>query len=57
VEDIAELHLNENGANDQAMFVSAKTKYHLTEMRELLAKEVKKEHIKIYPNYLEPETY
>ncbi|MEQ8582164.1 MAG: GTPase HflX [Marinoscillum sp.] len=57
VEDIAELHLNENGANDQSMFVSAKTKYHLTELRELLAKEVKKEHIKIYPNYLEPETF
>ena len=58
IEDLAEFHPEGYKPNgNDSIFVSAKTKYHLPELRELLELQVKKEHIKIYPNYLEPENY
>lgn len=58
IEDLSEFHPNGHKANsNDSIFVSAKTKYHLQELRDLLENQVKKEHLKIYPNYLEPEQY
>lgn len=56
IEDLSEIHISNNGKS-RSIFVSATTKYHLQELRELIASEVKKEHLKIYPHYLEPEQY
>lgn len=57
VEDMSEIHVSNDGKYSQSIFVSAITKYHFQELRDLIAEEVKKEHLKIYPNYLEPESY
>jgi GTP-binding protein HflX len=58
IEDLTEFHPSGYKANsNDSIFVSAKTKYHLPELRDLLENQVKKEHLKIYPNYLEPEQY
>ncbi len=58
IEDLSEFHPSGHKANsNDSIFVSAKTKYHLQELRDLLENQVKKEHLKIYPNYLEPEQY
>ncbi|MEQ8878872.1 MAG: GTPase HflX [Cyclobacteriaceae bacterium] len=46
-----------NGKSYPSVFVSAKTKFHLEELRNLIAKEVEKVHMKIYPNYLRQEVY
>lgn len=46
-----------NGEKHPSIFISAKTKYHLQELRDLIFQEVKKVHLQIYPNYLEPEYY
>lgn len=46
-----------NGKNNPSVFVSAKTKFHMEELRNLIAEEVEKVHMKIYPNYLKPEYY
>ncbi|XOV91992.1 MAG: GTPase HflX [Bacteroidota bacterium] len=46
-----------NGHSEPSVFVSAKTKFHLEELRKLIAKEVEKVHMKIYPNYLRQEVY
>ncbi|MFY0599345.1 MAG: GTPase HflX [Cyclobacteriaceae bacterium] len=43
--------------NEDSIYISAKTKFHLHELRELLGKETSKIHFKIYPNYLNTETY
>ena len=58
IEDLAEFNPSGYKPNsNDSIFVSAKTKYHLQELRDLLENQVKKEHLKIYPNYLEPEQY
>lgn len=41
----------------QSIQISAKTSNGIPELRELLADEVKKVHMKIYPNYMHPEVY
>ncbi|MEO9475695.1 MAG: GTPase HflX [Cyclobacteriaceae bacterium] len=43
--------------NPDSIYVSAVTKFHMQEFRELLGKETAKLHYKIYPNYLNTETY
>ncbi|WP_258105254.1 GTPase HflX [Marinoscillum sp. MHG1-6] len=43
--------------NKDSIYISAKTKYHLHEFRELLGKETSALHFKIYPNYLDAQTY
>lgn len=40
-----------------SIFISATTKFHLVELRTLLETEVRKEHMRIYPNYLLPQSY
>ncbi len=45
-----------NGNSFPAIFVSAKTKFHLQELKGLVFGEVEKVHSKIYPHYLKPET-
>lgn len=57
VEDISEVSSRVDGKSSPSIFVSAKTKFHLDELRELIGNEAKKEHLKIYPNYLQPEHY
>lgn len=57
VEDLSSIQTQVNGKSYPSIFVSAKTKFHLEELRELIAKEARKEHLKIYPNYLQPEQY
>ncbi len=56
IEDLEEFH-SQNTFNKNSIFVSAKTGFHLQELRDLIFNEVKKEHLKIYPNFLLPETY
>jgi len=56
IEDLSEIHI-ENKGKGSSIFVSATTKYHYQELRDLIAEAVKKEHLKIYPNYLQPESY
>lgn len=46
-----------NGQSDPSVFVSAKTKFHQQALRNLIALEVEKVHMKIYPNYLRQEVY
>ncbi|MEO9869270.1 GTPase HflX [Ekhidna sp.] len=41
----------------QSIKISAKTGEGISELRELIAEEVKKVHMKIYPNYMHPEVY
>ncbi|MEQ9306944.1 MAG: GTPase, partial [Marinoscillum sp.] len=57
IEDLTEFHPEGVNNQEEIIFVSAKTKYHLQELRDLLESQVKKEHLKIYPNYLLPENY
>ncbi len=45
-----------NGGKD-AIYVSARTKKNVDELKDLIYKEVKKVHMKIYPHFLEPQQY
>ncbi len=45
-----------NGS-EPSIYVSALTRYHLPELKELLLQEVLREHMRIYPNYLLPQSY
>jgi GTP-binding protein HflX len=42
---------------EPSIYISATTKFHMEELRALLYKEIRKVHMKIYPNYLLPEYY
>lgn len=42
---------------EPGIYISALTKFHMEELRALVYKEVRKVHMKIYPNYLLPEYY
>lgn len=57
IEELSEFHPEGNKNNNESIFVSAHTKYHLQELRDLVEEHVKREHLKIYPNYLLPEQY
>jgi len=41
----------------EGLYVSAKTKFQLDELKLLIGQAVAKRHYQIYPNYLKPETY
>lgn len=56
IEDLDEIQVANTGKGS-SIFVSAKTKFHMQELRDLIYEEVKKEHLKIYPNFLLPESY
>lgn len=47
--------MNGNGKN--AIFISATEKSNIDQLKKLIIQNVKKQHLKIYPNYLEPNTY
>ncbi|MFY0607393.1 MAG: GTPase HflX [Cyclobacteriaceae bacterium] len=55
IEDLESFDTPHNGQN--SIFVSAINKFHFNELKDLIIKEVEKEHLKIYPNYLAPESY
>lgn len=57
IEDEDEIVTQINGKKYPSIYISAKTKYHVPELRELIFQEVKKVHMQIYPNYLQPEYY
>ena len=46
-----------NGHSAPSIFVSAKTKHHLDQLKKLIGKETAKVHYKIYPNYIRQEVY
>ena len=46
-----------NGSNGNAIHISATKKINIDKLKSLIHKKVKEQHLKIYPNYLEPKTY
>jgi GTP-binding protein HflX len=42
---------------EHVVFVSAATRQNMDELKKLLFEEVKKKHLQIYPNYVQPESY
>jgi len=46
-----------NSRSDREVYISATKKLNIDLLREVLLKEVRKAHLKIYPNYLMPETH
>lgn len=46
-----------NGNEENAMYISAAKKINMDALKSLISQKVKEEHLKIYPNYLDPETY
>jgi GTP-binding protein HflX len=46
-----------NGNRKNTVYVSATKKVNVDQLRELIFKGVKKQHLKIYPNYMAPKTY
>lgn len=57
VEDPEELAMNLQKVNGPTIMMSAKTLYHLEEMREMLVHEVLSMHMKIYPNYVQDQIF
>lgn len=46
-----------NGSNKNTIYISATQKSNIDELKKLIFEKVKEQHIKIYPNYLEPNIY
>jgi GTP-binding protein HflX len=46
-----------NGDKEESVYISATKKLNIELLKELIFKHVKKEHLRIYPNYLLPDTY
>jgi GTP-binding protein HflX len=44
-----------NGKEEDAVFISATQKSNIDELKRIIFQKVKQQHLKIYPNYLEPE--
>ncbi len=53
----SDLYNHIDAINNDTIYVSAKTKFHMTELRDLVGKETAKLHYKLYPNYLNTETF
>ena len=53
----SDMHGHKNAISEDSIFVSATEKYHYEELRALVGKETAKVHYKIYPNYLNSQTY
>jgi GTP-binding protein HflX len=47
----------ENGTKQKSMMISAKTRKNLSALKNLIYNEAFKEHIKIYPNYIQPQSF
>ena len=47
----------ENGTKQKSIMISAKTRQNLPALKNLSFEEVFKEHIKIYPNYIKPQSF
>ena len=46
-----------NGNKGKVVYISAKMKIGINELKQLIHDQVKEQHMKIYPNYLEPKVY
>jgi GTP-binding protein HflX len=46
-----------NGNSGESVYISATKKLNIEALKALIFKHVKKEHLRIYPNYLHPDTY
>ena len=46
-----------NGRKSKEVYISATKKMNIDELKVIILKNVKEQHLKIYPNYLEPKTY
>ncbi len=46
-----------NGSNKNIVYISATKKTNIEELKALIYKNVKEQHLKIYPNFLEPKIY
>jgi GTP-binding protein HflX len=46
-----------NGNSGESVYISATKKLNIQALKALIFKQVKKEHLRIYPNYLHPDTY
>ena len=53
-EDMAHL---ENGTKQKSIMISAKTRQNLPALKNLIFEEAFKEHIKMYPNYIQPQSF
>mgnify|MGYP000527477696 CR=1 FL=1 len=47
----------ENGTKQKSIMISAKTRQNLPALKNLIYDEAYKEHIKIYPNYIQPRSF
>ena len=52
-----DMYNHKDSITEDSIFVSATEKYHYEELRALVGKETAKVHYKIYPNYLNAQTY
>ncbi|MAJ50305.1 MAG: GTPase HflX [Flammeovirgaceae bacterium] len=46
-----------NGTKQKSIMISAKTRQNLSALRNLIYEEALKEHLKIYPNYIQPQSF
>ena len=53
----SDMYNHKDSITEDSIFVSATEKYHYEELRALVGKETAKVHYKIYPNYLNAQTY
>lgn len=53
----SDMYAHKASITEDSIFVSATEKYHYEELRALVGKETAKVHYKIYPNYLNSQTY
>ena len=46
-----------NGNDKDTVYISASQKNNIDGLKKMISRNVKEQHIKIYPNYLEPKVY
>lgn len=46
-----------NNSKNNVIYISALKKSNIDQLRKIILKDVKKQHLKIYPNYIEPNIY
>ncbi len=46
-----------NGGSEKSVYISATKKLNIETLRDMIFESVKKEHLRIYPNYLQPDIY
>jgi hypothetical protein len=46
-----------NGGSEESVYISATKKLNIDILKDMIFKNVKREHLKIFPNYLHPDTY